>query len=105
MSIPRKFAGAPATAASRGVLPPLGTREIISAMNDPTPAPIAAGIGPATIAKKAGITIPGLNSPTPHGVLRLEVKASKIAYNAAHIAADATNLAPPNVDDLVFKPM
>jgi hypothetical protein len=64
----------------------------MSAIKEPTPAPIAAGKGPATIAKNTGITIPGRNSPTPQGVRRVEVNASKIAYNAAHIAAEATNL-------------
>ncbi len=86
-----KLAGAPAIAAKAGVLPPLGTKETMSATKEPIPAPIAAGRGPATIAKKTGMTIPGLNSPIPQGVRRVEVKASNKAYSAAQIAAFATN--------------
>ncbi|MHB1867473.1 MAG: hypothetical protein ACYCPP_00835 [Nitrososphaerales archaeon] len=67
-------------------------------MKEPIPAPRAAGKGPAVMAKKAGITTPGRNSPKPNGVVMKLVAALTIAYSAAQIAADATSLALPFID-------
>ncbi len=81
---------------------PAGTSETISPMKEPIPAPRAAGNGPAVIAKKAGITTPGRNSPKPKGVEIKLVAALTIAYNAAQIAADATSLALLLVDQDLY---
>ena len=90
--MPKKFPNPPPNTAQRKVLRPSGTRVNISPMNEPTPAPIAAGRGPETSAKNTGITTPGRNSPIPKGVLIKLVKPLTIAYSAAHMAAVATNL-------------
>ena len=86
---PTKFAGTPAINAKRGVVNPKGVRNKISPIKEPKAAPKAATYGPDTIAKKAGITTPGLIWPIPHGVEIGAVKPMDIAYKAAHIAVNA----------------